>query len=73
MKKAATWIEIGTCSIIGKAVPVVGEIVEVRYLYATDAPRLYQARLLGRRDDVGLEACLLSQLRFKQGVNVEAA
>lgn len=68
---AVQWIDVGTASIIGKRIPKVGDVVEVVYLYATEARRLYQGRLKGRdaiRTDVGPEACTISQLRFKQGV-----
>ena len=40
-------------------------VVEVRYLYAFPEGRLYQPVYLGRRDDVGAEACGREQLKFK--------
>jgi len=48
------------------AVPAVGAIVEVRYLYAyRDSLALYQPVYLGLRDDVEPGDCLVSQLKFK--------
>jgi bifunctional non-homologous end joining protein LigD len=46
-------------------IPVVGRVVEVRYLYATDAGILYQPTFLGERPDVDLTECVRSQLKFK--------
>ena len=45
--------------------PILDDIVEVRYLYAYPAGSLYQPVYLGRRDDVSIQACTLSQLKFK--------
>ncbi|MGD0140089.1 MAG: WGR domain-containing protein [Tepidisphaeraceae bacterium] len=38
-------------------IPAVNQIVEVRYLYAYPGGSLYQPVYLGKRDDVGAEAC----------------
>jgi bifunctional non-homologous end joining protein LigD len=47
-------------------VPRVGDVVEVRYLYAyRDSLALYQPVYLGLRDDVDPAECLVSQLKFK--------
>ena len=46
-------------------VPVIGQVVEVRYLYATDAGILYQPTYLGERRDVEQHECVRSQLKFK--------
>ncbi|MBE0542256.1 MAG: WGR domain-containing protein [Verrucomicrobia bacterium] len=55
-------------------VPVVRQVVEVRYLYATDAGILYQPVYLGERDDVEPTDCVRSQLKFKPaGEEAEAA
>lgn len=59
-------VEIGRCSILGKTVPVVGSVVEVRYLYVNhpNAPRLYQPTLIrARKDKVAVE-CDGSDFRF---------
>lgn len=47
------------------SIPSVGDIVEIRYLYATQAGILYQPVYMGERSDVGTEACLRSQLKAK--------
>ena len=47
-------------------IPRVGDVVEVRYLYAyRDSLALYQPVYLGPRDDVEPGECLVSQLKFK--------
>jgi bifunctional non-homologous end joining protein LigD len=47
-------------------IPVVGTIVEVRYLYAfRESGVLYQPVYLGPRDDVDAGECLVSQLKYK--------
>ena len=46
-------------------VPSVGDVVEVRYLYAYREGSLYQPVFLGKRDDVRAEECLQKQLKFK--------
>jgi bifunctional non-homologous end joining protein LigD len=49
-----------------KKVPAVDSIVEVRYLYAYKGGSLYQPTYIGVRDDIGLEACSISQLKYKK-------
>lgn len=49
-------------------VPAVGAVVEVRYLYATPTPTLYQPVYLGVRDDVEPAECVMSQVKFKGAV-----
>ncbi len=47
-------------------IPRVGDVVDVRYLYAyRDSLALYQPVYLGPRDDVDAGECLVSQLKFK--------
>jgi bifunctional non-homologous end joining protein LigD len=46
-------------------IPSVGEIVEVRYLYAYKGGSLFQPNYLGPRNDVDLSACTVKQLKFK--------
>ncbi|HID99250.1 MAG TPA: WGR domain-containing protein [Thiotrichaceae bacterium] len=48
-----------------KDIPTVNSIVEVRYLYAYKGGNLYQPIYLGVRDDMGLEECFISQLKYK--------
>ena len=46
--------------------PRVGDVVDVRYLYAyRDSLALHQPVYLGQRDDVDPGECLVSQLKFK--------
>lgn len=46
-------------------IPSKGDIVEVKYLYATSAKQLYQSIYLGKRDDVDASECVTGQLKFK--------
>ena len=62
------WLDVGTVSTIGKPKTHVGDLIEVRYLYATKARRLYQAIYMRKRDDLDDSACAIAQLIFKQGV-----
>ena len=48
------------------AIPLVGAVVEVRYLYAyPEGGCLFQPIYLGERDDLDPSACTLSQLKYK--------
>jgi bifunctional non-homologous end joining protein LigD len=47
------------------ALPAVGDVVEVRYLYANRGGALYQATFLGVRDDIDPSDCVLSQIKYK--------
>ncbi|OQY52167.1 MAG: ATP-dependent DNA ligase [Candidatus Parabeggiatoa sp. nov. 2] len=49
-----------------KKIPAVDSIIEVRYLYAYKGGNLYQPTYLGVRDDISLEDCLISQLKYKK-------
>lgn len=59
-------VEIGRCSLIGKPAVVVGDVVEVRYLYVPDRakPRLYQPTLLRVRTDKGPLECDGRELKY---------
>lgn len=47
-------------------IPVVGAIVEVRYLYAfRESGVLFQPVYLGQRDDIGTWECVVEQLKYK--------
>ncbi|MCU0437273.1 MAG: WGR domain-containing protein [Raineya sp.] len=47
-------------------IPQVGDIIEVRYLYAfKESGSVYQPVYLGKRDDIDKEACTVSQLKYK--------
>ena len=47
------------------AVPVVGSVVEVRYLYAYPGGSIFQPVYLGVRDDIRSEECTVDQLKYK--------
>lgn len=53
---------IGSCSMIGKPDAQPGDVVEVAYLYATDAFVLYQPSLARIRDDKPADECTIDQL-----------
>jgi bifunctional non-homologous end joining protein LigD len=61
------WISVGNVTIPANFnVPAVGEVVEVRFLYAfRESNALYQAVYLGPRQDVEPHECVLSQLKYK--------
>ena len=46
-------------------VPVVGEVVEVEYLYAYPGGSLYQPIYRGKRPDLEFNACTIGQLKYK--------
>jgi len=49
-----------------QAVPTIGAVVEVRYLYAfPESGVLFQPVYTGLREDIDLDECVLSQLKFK--------
>lgn len=48
-----------------KAVPDVGDVIEVKYLYAVES--LVQAIYLGKRTDIDVEDCRVEQIKFKAG------
>jgi bifunctional non-homologous end joining protein LigD len=61
------WIEVGNVSVSARhEIPQADSVVEVRYLYATAGRRLYQAVYLGVRDDIAVNECVLTQLKFKK-------
>lgn len=60
------WIAVGNVTIPpNHSIPKVGDIVEVRYLYAYPDGALYQPTYLGRRDDLQPHDCLAAQRKFK--------
>lgn len=67
-------VEIGRCSLIGKPAVKVGDVVEVRYLYANSrtAPRLYQPTLLRVRTDKAMHECDGIDLKFTNKAVLEA-
>ena len=47
-----------------QAIPKVGDIVDIRYLYAYPDGSLYQPTLIGVRDDIPVSDCVASQRKF---------
>ena len=64
LNEQGDWRAVGSVTIpANQAVPPIGAVVEVRYLYA--APSLYQPVYLGERSDVEAHECVTAQLKFK--------
>jgi bifunctional non-homologous end joining protein LigD len=60
------WRTVGNVTVPpNREVPAPGDVVEVRYLYATSGGVLYQPVYLGTRDDVEAAECIWGQLKFK--------
>jgi len=55
-------VPVGRCSMLGKPPVEVGDVVEIKYLYATASLTLYQPTLLRVRDDKTPAECSLDQL-----------
>ena len=66
-------ISVGNCTIpVNYDFPQLGDIVEIKYLYARKPSNaLYQPSYLGKRTDIPLKDCLLSQLIYKVGEEEE--
>jgi bifunctional non-homologous end joining protein LigD len=59
-------IAVGNVTIPANAeVPKVGDIVEVRYLYAYKGGSLFQPVFLGTRDDIAPHECTVRQLKYR--------
>ncbi|MCP4108809.1 MAG: WGR domain-containing protein [Desulfobacteraceae bacterium] len=60
-------VEVGNVTIPpNKDVPPVNSVIEVRYLYAYKGGSLYQPIYIGVRDDIHVEDCVISQLKYKK-------
>jgi bifunctional non-homologous end joining protein LigD len=60
------WQPVGNVTVpANQDVPSVGDVVEVRYLYASPGGALFQPVYLGVRSDVEPHECVSSQLKFK--------
>lgn len=57
-------VEVGACSMIGKADAQPGDVIEVQFLYVVDPanPALYQARMMRPRPDKSPAECEMDQL-----------
>jgi bifunctional non-homologous end joining protein LigD len=59
-------VTIGNVTIpANHAIPIAGQVAEIRYLYAYPGGSLYQPVYLGLRDDLAAAECKVSQLKFK--------
>jgi bifunctional non-homologous end joining protein LigD len=62
-------IDVGNVSIPpNQDVPAVNAVIEVRYLYAYQGGSLYQPTYLGVRDDLRVDDCVITQLKYKKAV-----
>ena len=60
------WIHIGDVTIPpNQDLPLKGELIEVRYLYAYRGGKLYQPTYLGPREDITEDECTIQQLKYK--------
>lgn len=60
------WVFMGNCTIPpNKEIPKIGSIVEIKMLYCIKGGSFYQPTYLGLRDDVDVEECLMSQVKYK--------
>lgn len=76
-------VDVGNCTVLkrGELAKIAPDtVVEIRYLYAYEGGSLYQPVYLGIRDDIDIEECRMSQLKYKgtdttatQGVKKPAA
>ena len=65
-------VAVGNVTIpANQPVPKVGQVLEVRYLYAYKGGSLFQPTSLGVRDDVDPPECVIGQLKYKAGDNDE--
>ena len=59
-------VDVGHCTVdYRKKGLSVGDLVEIKYLYFNQGGSLYQTSYLGKRDDIPVTDCNLSQLRVK--------
>jgi len=54
-------------------VPVMGAIIECRYLYCFRGGSIFQPIYLGQRDDIPPEECIIGQLKYKPDLDEAAA
>lgn len=60
------WVDVGNVTIPpNAAIPSVGSIVEIRYLYAFAGGAVYQPTYLGPRGDIVESECVASQLKLR--------
>jgi bifunctional non-homologous end joining protein LigD len=67
------WLTAGNVTIpANHEVPEVGDVVEVRYLNASESGVLYQPVYLGKRTDIDPAECMTAQLKYKSSENDES-
>lgn len=67
MDDAGQWTATGNVTIPpNKDIPAPETLIEVRYLYAYEGGSLYQPTFLHPRNDLGDDACVMSQLKYKR-------
>lgn len=65
------WRSVGNVTVPpNRDVPMPGQVIEVRYLYAMPQGALYQPVYLNVRDDVREDECVAGQLKFKASASV---
>ena len=66
-KNGDDWFAIGNVDVpTNYPMPKVGDVAEIKYLYAYRGGSLYQPQWLGVRDDILPEACVMAQLHYKE-------
>ena len=61
-------VHMGKCTIPpNKEIPVIGSVVEIRYLYAYRGGCIFQPNYKEPRTDVDVEECLMTQIVYKAG------
>ena len=60
-------VAVGNVTIaVNQTIPTVGDMIEVRYLYAYKGGSLYQPTFLMQRTDITKEECTIQQLKYKK-------
>jgi bifunctional non-homologous end joining protein LigD len=68
------WVGVGNVTVpANQPIPEIGDVVEIRYLYAFEGGSLFEPTLLGKRNDILLEECRASQRMFKPATLEDAA
>jgi len=72
--EAGDWIPVGNVTVpANHPIPEIGDVVEIRYLYAYEGGSLFQPVYLGKRNDLALDECRASQRVFKGAAAPETA
>lgn len=74
MDEKGAWTPVGKVTVPANYdIPAPGTLLEVEYLNANRGGALFQPRITGIRDDVGEEACTMSQLKYKNEAKEDEA